>query len=59
MGLKVIDGTPTAISEYLRENEEELTLCNYDKERCCNCMTKSIPSKDGTHMVCGKCGATK
>lgn len=39
--------------------DEELTLCSYDEENCCNCMTKSINSDDKTHFICGKCGATK
>ncbi len=43
----------------MEEKNEELTLCNYDKKNCCNCMTKSISSDDGTHMTCGKCRSTK
>ena len=38
---------------------ETISLCNYDKEKCCYCMTKSILSEDGTHFQCGKCGASK
>lgn len=45
----------------ITENIEEadISICNYDKERCCHCMTKSIESEDKTHFYCGKCGATK
>ena len=41
------------------EGNPAISLCNYDKERCCNCMTKSVDVDDGTHFICGKCGATK
>lgn len=41
------------------DNETEISLCNYDKEKCCGCVTKSILSEDKTHYTCGKCGATK
>lgn len=42
-----------------KNGEVDISLCNYDKERRCGCMTISILSEDGTHFVCGKCGATK
>jgi len=49
------------MTQYLldEDGEPEISLCNYDKENCCNCMTKSIQSEDKTHYNCGKCGAIK
>lgn len=45
---------------FLNEHgEPAISLCQYDKERCCSCMTKSILSEDGTHHNCEKCGAVK
>ena len=40
-------------------NEDDINLCNYDKDKCCYSMTKSILSEDRTHYNCGKCGAIK
>jgi len=56
MGLKVIDGTPTAIAEYLRKVEEDISQCPH-----CHCMTKSVINKcsDKKIMVCGKCAGIK
>ncbi len=39
--------------------DAEISLCKYDRIRCCHCMTKSIQSEDKTHFNCGKCGALK
>jgi len=41
------------------KGDKKLSVCKYDKERCCNCMTYSILSDDLTHYECAKCGATK
>lgn len=49
------------MTEYLLDidGEPKITICNYDKLRCCNCLTKSILSEDRTHYNCEKCGAIK
>lgn len=42
-----------------KNGEPNISICKYDKERCCGCATKSVLSEDKTHYRCGKCGAMK
>lgn len=41
------------------DGKPKLSLCKYDTENCCNCMTYSIKYDGVTPYRCAKCRATK